>query len=93
MSRILSIIPKERIRRVNLETVHLSSVFRYGSVNILPKLLLVIFKFLNNLIGMKFSAPNIEALPEVLGIQGEGLFSFRDLRRRVIYFQGFGEKT
>ena len=33
-----------------------------------------------------------EALPGVLGIQGEGLFIFRDLGRRVIYFQGFGEK-
>ena len=33
----------------------------------------------------------IEALPGVLGIQGEGLFIFRDLGRRVIYFQGFGE--
>ena len=32
-----------------------------------------------------------EALPGVLGIQGEGLFIFRDLGRRVIYFQGFGE--
>ena len=32
-----------------------------------------------------------EALPVVLGIQGEGLFIFRDLGRRVIYFQGFGE--
>ena len=30
-----------------------------------------------------------EALPGVLGIQGEGLFIFRDLGRRVIYFQGF----
>ena len=29
----------------------------------------------------------------VLGIQGEGLFIFRDLRRRVIYFRGFGEKA
>ena len=35
----------------------------------------------------------VEALPGVLGIQGEGLFIFRDLGRRVIYFQGFGEKT
>ena len=34
-----------------------------------------------------------EALPGVLGIQGEGLFIFRDLGRRVIYFQGFGEKA
>ena len=25
--------------------------------------------------------------PEVLGIQGEGLFIFRDLGRRAIYFQ------
>ena len=32
-----------------------------------------------------------EALPGVLGIQGERLFIFRDLGRRVIYFQGFGE--
>ena len=32
-----------------------------------------------------------EALPGVLGIQGEGLFIFRDLGRRDIYFQGFGE--
>ena len=32
-------------------------------------------------------------LPGVLGIQGEGLFIFRDLGRRVIYFQGFGEKA
>ena len=34
-----------------------------------------------------------EALPGVLGIQGEGLFIFRDLGRMVIYFQGFGEKA
>ena len=34
-----------------------------------------------------------EALPGALGIQGEGLFIFRDLGRRVIYFQGFGEKA
>ena len=34
-----------------------------------------------------------EALPGVLGIQEEGLFIFRDLGRRVIYFQGFGEKA
>ena len=34
-----------------------------------------------------------EALPGVWGIQGEGLFIFRDLGRRVIYFQGFGEKA
>ena len=34
-----------------------------------------------------------EALPGVLGIQGEGLLIFRDLGRRVIYFQGFGEKA
>ena len=34
-----------------------------------------------------------EALPGVLGIQVEGLFIFRDLGRRVIYFQGFGEKA
>ena len=34
-----------------------------------------------------------EALPGVLGIQGEGLFIFRDLGRRDIYFQGFGEKV
>ena len=33
-----------------------------------------------------------EALPGVLGIQGEGLFIFRDLGRIVIYFQGYGEK-
>ena len=32
-----------------------------------------------------------EALPGVLGIQGEGLFIFRDLGRRAVYFQGFGE--
>ena len=32
-----------------------------------------------------------EALPGVWGIQGEGLFIFRDLGRRVIYFQEFGE--
>ena len=35
----------------------------------------------------------LEALPGVLGIQGEGLFIFRDLGRMVIYFQGFGEKA
>ena len=29
----------------------------------------------------------------VLGIQGEGLFIFRDLGRRVIHFQGFVEKA
>ena len=29
-----------------------------------------------------------EALPGVLGIQGEGLFIFRDLGRRVILFSG-----
>ena len=34
-----------------------------------------------------------EALPGVLGIQGEGLFLFRDLGRRVIYFRGLGEKA
>ena len=34
-----------------------------------------------------------EALPGVLGIQGEGLFIFSDSGRRVIYFQGFGEKA
>ena len=28
-----------------------------------------------------------------MGIQGEGLFIFRDLGGRVIYFQGFGEKA
>ena len=33
-----------------------------------------------------------EAFPGVLGIQGEGLFIFRDLVRRVIYFQEYGEK-
>ena len=33
-----------------------------------------------------------EALPGVLGIQGEGIFIFMDLGRRAIYFQGFGEK-
>ena len=32
-----------------------------------------------------------EALPGVLGIQGEGLFILRDLGRRVINFQRFGE--
>ena len=37
--------------------------------------------------------PVIEALPGVLGIQGEGLFIFRDLGRRSIYFQRFGEKA
>ena len=41
--------------------------------------------------GNKF--PMDEALPEVLGIQGEGLFIFRDLGRRVIYLQGFLEKA
>ena len=35
----------------------------------------------------------IEVLPGVLGIQGEGLFIFRDLGRRVIYFQEFEEKA
>ena len=35
----------------------------------------------------------IEALPGVLGIQGEVLFIFRDLGKRVIYFQEFGEKA
>ena len=34
-----------------------------------------------------------EALAGVLGIQGEGLFIFRDLGRRVIYFQGFGGES
>ena len=34
-----------------------------------------------------------EALPGVLGIQGEGLFIFMDLGRRVIHFQGFGKKA
>ena len=37
--------------------------------------------------------PDVEALPGVLGIQGEVLFIFRDLGRRVIYCQGFGEKA
>ena len=36
---------------------------------------------------------SFEVLPGVLGIQGEGLFIFRDLGRRVIYFQGYGEKA
>ena len=35
----------------------------------------------------------VEALPGVLGIQGEGLFIFRDLGRRATYFQGFGDKA
>ena len=35
----------------------------------------------------------VEALPGVLVIQGEGLFIFRDLGRRAIYFKGFGEKA
>ena len=34
---------------------------------------------------------DIEALPGVLGIRGEGLFIFRDLGRRANYFQGFRE--
>ena len=34
-----------------------------------------------------------EALPGILRMQGEGLFIFRDLGRKVIYFQGFGEKA
>ena len=34
-----------------------------------------------------------KALPEILGIQGEGLFIFRDLGRRVSHFLGFGEKA
>ena len=34
---------------------------------------------------------NFEALPGVLGIQGEGLFIFRDLGRRVI-FRDLGRK-
>ena len=34
-----------------------------------------------------------KALPGVIGIQVEGLFIFRDLGRRVIYFQGSGEKA
>ena len=34
-----------------------------------------------------------EALPGVLGIQGEGLFIFRDLGSRIIYFQRLGEKA
>ena len=34
-----------------------------------------------------------EALPGGWGIQGEGLFIFKDLGRRVIYFQEFGEKA
>ena len=38
-------------------------------------------------------AQTFEALPGVLGIQGEGLFIFRDLGRRVIYFKEFGEKA
>ena len=41
---------------------------------------------------LSFGPPKNEALPGVLGIQGEGLFIFRDLGRRVIYFQGYGEK-
>ena len=35
----------------------------------------------------------MEILLGVLGIQGEGLFIFMDLGRRVIYFQGFVEKA
>ena len=38
-------------------------------------------------------AQTFEALPGVLGIQGEGLFIIRDLGRRVIYFKEFGEKA
>ena len=45
--------------------------------------------FINLQIGWKIN----EALPGFLGIQGEGLFIFRDLGRSVIYFQGFGEKA
>ena len=41
----------------------------------------------------KYTSSITEALPGVLGILGEGLFIFRDLGRRVIYFQGFGEKA
>ena len=37
--------------------------------------------------------PTCEALPGVLGIQEEETFLFGDLGRRVIYFQGFGEKA
>ena len=41
----------------------------------------------------QFSMSSNEALPGVLGIRGEGLFIFRDLGRRIIYFQGFGKKA
>ena len=34
------------------------------------------------------SISTMEALPGVLGIQGEGLFIFRDLGRRVTLFSG-----
>ena len=35
---------------------------------------------------------SIEALPGVLGIQGEGLFIFRDLGRRSFIFRDLGRK-
>ena len=38
---------------------------------------------------LNFHCLIIEAFPGVLGIQGEGLFIFRDLGRMVIYFQGY----
>ena len=34
-----------------------------------------------------------EALPGVLGIQGEGSFIFRELRSTSKYFKGFGEQA
>ena len=50
-----------------------------------------VYCFLSPLLSLQ--KRNTEALPGVLGIRGEGLFIFRDLGRRVIYFQGFGEKA
>ena len=42
--------------------------------------------------GIKFMK-NTVALPGVLGIQGEGLFIFRDLVEKGHLFQGFREKA
>ena len=61
-----------------------------------PERPVIFHKECNNLLANSYP-PNFrtttEALPGVLGIQGEGLFIFRDLGRRVIYFQGYGEKA
>ena len=42
---------------------------------------------------IKYQVPNIEALPGVLGIQGEGPFIFRELGSTSKHFKGSGEQA